>query len=214
MSDLKIISWNVNGLKSVLNKDSQGIKSTIAKLTKEEKHNSLSVLINDEHPDILCLQEIKCSNAFDHQVFIPDYPYQYANYSNQKGYSGTLVASKIMPNEVRYNFEELADTIPLDDDINKLLREGRVITVYYDTFVLVNVYAPNSGINGLLRLDIRVNKWESLMRMYLTKISNNGLNIVLIGDLNVVLSTINSNYKLLTYSFVILSSSINKHLKL
>ena len=82
---MKILSWNVNGLKSILNK------------------KYLYELINDVKPDIFCLSEIKCSTNLNTDNIFNNY-YSYFNYSiNKKGYSGTAIFSLIEPINVIYN---------------------------------------------------------------------------------------------------------------
>src|ERR1700719_1197285 len=131
--DLKIISWNVNGLQGILKKDKYG-----KKYNKIIDNNTLANMIKIENPDIVCLQEIKCSNKFNYTLFF-DFKYHYSNCCEcKKGYSGTLILSKIKPDKIILNFgSELED--------NGLDKEGRMITLIFPTFILVNVYVPNSG---------------------------------------------------------------------
>lgn len=122
---MKIISWNVNGLRSVL-----------------KKGNLFFDFLKKENPDVLCLQETK---AMREQVdlTLEDYPFQYWNSASKKGYSGTAVFSKVQPSNVLYDMG-----IPEHDE------EGRVITLEFEDFYLVVVYTPNSQ-RGLARLDYR-----------------------------------------------------------
>ena len=180
---VKIVSWNVNGLQGILKKDALGTPSTITQLRKAEKPSALRSMITAELPDILCLQEIRCSEAFDHTIHFPEYSHQFANWcTRRKGYSGTMVLSKITPEVVHYNFEEFAET-PSDPYI---VDEGRVLTLYFREFVLVNVYVPNSGVDGLARLKYRTETWEPLMRRYLSSLIEKYHNVVIIGDFNVI----------------------------
>lgn len=122
---MKLISWNVNGLRAV---------------AKKNFFKDLEAL----DPDMLCLQETK---AQDEQVaevlsLAGDYHY-YSNSAVKKGYSGTAVLSKQEP---------LA--VSRDIGIPEYDTEGRVLCLEYKTFYLVNVYVPNSG-NDLRRLDYR-----------------------------------------------------------
>ena len=122
---MKIISWNVNGIRAVAQKNFFG---DLEKMT----------------PDILCIQETK---AQDDQVAetldtIKNY-HIYSNSAEKKGYSGTAILSKSKPVSVKNDIGiELHDT------------EGRVLCLEYDAFFLVNVYVPNSG-SDLKRLDYR-----------------------------------------------------------
>ncbi len=119
---MKIISWNVNGIRAV---------------AKKNFFQDFKLMA----PDILCLQETK---AQDDQVAtalapISDY-YIYSNSAEKKGYSGTAILSKTKPLSVTRDIG-----IPEHDT------EGRVLCLEYDSFFLVDVYVPNSG-SELLRL--------------------------------------------------------------
>nr|WP_276939991.1 exodeoxyribonuclease III [Helcococcus sueciensis] len=147
---MKIISWNVNGLRAVMNK-------------------GFMDYLNQEDPDIICLQEIKLSEgqlALDLENY-----YEYYNYAEKKGYSGTAIFTKTEPLNVNYGI-----------GIEEHDKEGRVITAEYDDFFLVTCYTPNSK-RGLLRLDYR-QEWEDDFRNYLLEL-NKTKPVVLCGDLNV-----------------------------
>lgn len=171
---MKIISWNVNGIHGILKKDKNGDKHT-----KFQIDNSLSSMIRDNNPDIVCLQEIRCSSKFDHRsCFSYDkYQYVYCNYSKvRKGYSGTMIATKFKPISVSYDFTLITKDIQLNS-------EGRVITLEYNDFYLINMYTPNSG---TYRLDYRINEWETTTRKYINYLKSKNKGVVLIGDLNCV----------------------------
>jgi exodeoxyribonuclease-3 len=111
---MKLISWNVNGIRSVLKK-------------------GFSDFIHAEQPDIVCLQETK---ATPEQVLIPEALAKYQAYWNiaeKKGYSGTAIFTKTSPVKVTFGL-----------GIAEHDREGRVITAEYEDFFLVNIYVPNS----------------------------------------------------------------------
>jgi exodeoxyribonuclease-3 len=112
---MKIISWNINGLRSILNK------------------KYLYNLITDLNPDILCLGETKLNNSLYFENNFLDYYVYYNNSKSKKGYSGTAIYTKIKPLEIIY------DCPDLNND------EGRVITFLFSNFYLVHVYTPNSG---------------------------------------------------------------------
>ena len=119
--------------------------------------------------DILCLQETKMQEG--QLDFFPENYHTYYNYAEKKGYSGTAVFSKVEPLSVHYGISiEEHDT------------EGRVITLEYDDFYLVNVYTPNSQ-PKLRRLEYRMS-WEDDFREYLTELEAYKP-VVLCGDLNV-----------------------------
>jgi len=123
---MKLISWNVNGIRAVM---------------KKEFMDSFKSM----NPDVLCLQETK---AQDDQVLealkeIEGY-HIYTNSAEKKGYSSTAIISKKKPISISYGL-----------GIEKHDNEGRVITAEYDDFYLVTAYVPNSQ-NGLKRLDYRI----------------------------------------------------------
>ena len=141
MASLKLICWNVNGIRAIVKKD----------FLKD---------IKALNPDIICMQEIKSSVEEAKSVFelLPDYK-GYANASKaRKGYSGTAILSKEEPLTVTY-----------DIGIEEHDQEGRVITAEYLTFFVVTVYVPNSG-EGLKRLDYR-DTWDEAFREYVTTLN-------------------------------------------
>lgn len=147
---MKLVSWNVNGIRAALKK-------------------GFMDFFNDIDADIFCLQEIKLSEGqLDLEL---DGYYQYWNYAEKKGYSGTAVFTKEEPLHVSYG-------IDIDDHDH----EGRVITCEYEDFFLVTCYTPNSQ-RGLTRLDYRMT-WEDDFRDYLNMLKN-VKPVVLCGDLNV-----------------------------
>jgi len=132
---MKIISFNVNGLRSII-----------------QKENSIYTLIEKENPDILCLQEIKCLESqlpleFIDKLKNAGYISIVFNSAKKKGYSGTAIFSKIKPL-----------TITIGDD-----NEGRLIIFEYTKFVLFNMYVPNSK-PDLSRLKERIELWETHIR--------------------------------------------------
>lgn len=147
---LKLISWNVNGLRAQVRKGFL------------EKLEALD-------PDILCLQEIKLTEG-QLELDLEHYE-EYYNYAERKGYSGTAIFTKKKPLSVTYGIG-----IPEHD------QEGRVITMAFESFILVTCYTPNSK-RGLERLDYR-QVWEDAFLAYLKKLEEDKP-IVVCGDLNV-----------------------------
>ncbi len=147
---MKLISWNVNGLRAIVNK---GFNESFEKL----------------NCDILCIQETKMQ---ENQLEISFNGYtQYFNSAIRKGYSGTAIFTKIKPLNVSYG-------INIDEHDN----EGRVITLEFEKFFLVNCYTPNAR-RDLERLDYRM-KWEDDFRNYLVNLDK-VKPVILCGDLNV-----------------------------
>ena len=148
---MKILSWNVNGLRSVL------------------KKNFLEYL-ETEQPDILCLQEIKANPHEVEQLWPSDYS-TYWNPAKRPGYSGTAVFSRSRPVSVR-------NGLGIEDHD----QEGRLITVEYPDFYVLNVYTPNSR-RGLERLPYR-RSWNRDLLEYAQGLAA-GKGVVICGDLNV-----------------------------
>jgi len=122
---MKIISWNVNGIRAVVKKD-------------------FLTSLQQMAPDILCIQETKAQNEQVAETLSAINQYHiYSNSAEKKGYSGTTILSKIKPIETLPN-------IGIAEHDN----EGRVLCLEYESFFLVNVYVPNSG-SALKRLDYR-----------------------------------------------------------
>ena len=119
--------------------------------------------------DFFCLQETKLQEG-QIDLQIPGY-YSYWNYAEKKGYSGTAIFTRHKPLGVSYGL-----------GIEEHDKEGRVITLEYEKFYLVNAYVPNSQ-DELKRLDYRM-KWEDDLRSYLMDLSKKK-SVVYCGDLNV-----------------------------
>jgi len=124
--------------------------------------------INEQEPDILCLQETKINH--EPALNLPQYNV-YFNHANQKGYSGTAILSKQKPLSVSYGMNE-----PLHD------QEGRIICAEYDKFILINVYTPNAG-RDLSRLKYR-QEWDAHFLSFL-KQKQKQKPLIICGDLNV-----------------------------
>lgn len=124
---------------------------------------------NEVDADIFCIQETKLQKG---QIDLDLEGYsQYWNYALKKGYSGTAVFTKEKPISVRYGVGQ-----------NESEDEGRIITLEFEKFFLVNVYTPNSQ-RDLARLDFRM-AWENDIRQHLTDLrAEKG--VILCGDLNV-----------------------------
>lgn len=124
---------------------------------------------NEVDADIFCLQETKLQ-AGQIDLDLEGY-HQYWNYAVKKGYSGTAVFTKMEPISVRYGI-----------DMEHHDNEGRVITLEYEDFYLINVYTPNSQ-RELARLDYRM-EWEDDFRAYINALDDIKP-VIVCGDLNV-----------------------------
>ena len=151
---MKLVSWNVNGLRAVMTK---GFETFFKKIDA----------------DIFCIQETKMQeNQIDNNIKEIFKEYNcYWNSAEKKGYSGTAIFAKEKPLDVTYGI-----------GIDEHDKEGRVISLEYDKFYLINCYTPNSR-RELERLDYRM-IWEDEIRKYLLKL-NEKKPVILCGDLNV-----------------------------
>ena len=147
---MKLISWNVNGIRACITKGF------------EERFQELDA-------DIFCLQETKCQQG-QVELELPGY-YQYWNYANRRGYSGTAVFTKKEPLSVMYGL-----------GIEEHDKEGRVITLEFEDFYFVTVYTPNAQ-SELRRLEYRM-EWERDFLAYLLKLQESKP-VIMCGDLNV-----------------------------
>ena len=148
---MKLISWNVNGLRACITK-------------------GFSLFFKSIDADIFCIQETKMQEEQAKEIEYEGY-YKYMNSAEKKGYSGTTIFTKIKPINVSYGI-----------GIEEHDKEGRVITIEFDKFFLVNCYTPNSK-RELERLAYR-QIWEDEFRNYLIKLDK-VKPVILCGDLNV-----------------------------
>lgn len=151
---MKIYSWNVNGLRAVLRK------------------GTLQDFITKEHPDILCLQEIKAKPS---QVLIdlPDYQ-EFWNPAVRPGYSGTAIFVKQGIN---------VKSVLINNTNSGVNSEGRILTLEFQNFFLVNVYTPNSK-PDLSRLKLREKIWDPTFLKHLQQLKNIKP-VIACGDFNV-----------------------------
>ncbi len=147
---MKLISWNVNGLRACITK-------------------GFYDFFQQEDADIFCLGETKMQPE-QAVIETPGY-HQYWNSAVKKGYSGVAIFCKEEPLSVSYGL-----------GIEEHDQEGRVITLEFKDFYLVNVYTPNSK-DGLLRLDYRM-IWEDAFRNHLNRLDEKKT-VIVCGDMNV-----------------------------
>ena len=126
-------------------------------------------IVKNLNADIFCIQETKMQEG-QIELDLKDYE-EYYNYAEKKGYSGTAIFTKIKPLTVNYGI-----------GIEEHDKEGRVITLEFKEFYLVNCYTPNSK-RELERLDYRM-EWEEDLKKYLKKLDKQKP-VILCGDLNV-----------------------------
>lgn len=175
-TDVKFVSWNINGTKNILSKGKDGVKHS-----NIYPNNVLVELMDDCSPDFLCLQEVRCNDALSLLGGVASergYPHIFSNCSKEKkGYSGTCIITKHEPLSVIYDY----GTFNRDSQHNM---EGRIVTLEYDRFYLVTVYTPNSKTH-LERLDYRTNSWDEVFRSFIQHLQKTNKYVVICGDLNV-----------------------------
>lgn len=150
---MKIMSWNVNGIRAAI------------------KNDGLYNAINEQNPDVICLQETKLSSPDQAPLDLDAYPHKYWNIAEKKGYAGTAIFSKQPPISVK-------NDIGMEQHDN----EGRVITCEFEKFYLVTVYVPNAQ-RKLTRLDYR-QVWDADFLKYLKKLEHKKP-VIFCGDMNV-----------------------------
>lgn len=158
---MKLISWNVNGLRACVRK-------------------GFLNYFHEVDADIFCVQETKLQEG-QIELDLPGYK-QYWNYAEKKGYSGTAIFTKYAPLSFSYGFSQ--------DEIEK---EGRLITLEFEDFYLINCYTPNAK-RDLSRLSYRL-QWEDKIRKYMLELDAKKP-VIYCGDLNVAHQKIDlKNYK-------------------
>ena len=173
---MKVISWNVNGIRSNI---VDFTKASNKKTRKLETASALGFLLKKYEPDIICFQETRLGEN-NYKLFNDDsitsiFPYQYWSSAKKTGarsgnrYSGTSIWSKTKPNKITY------EIVGLDN------LEGRFIQVEFDDIVLITTYTPNAGSNW----DYRLNKWEPCINKHINKLIKLDKNIIYCGDNNI-----------------------------
>jgi len=147
---MKLVSWNVAGFRACLKK-------------------GFAEVFQEINADVFCLQEVKATP--EEHGFYPDGYHVYYNLAEKKGYSGTLVYTKVKPIAVTYGM-----------GIEEHDNEGRIITLEYDKFYLINLYVPNVK-RELERLPYRM-VWEDEFKKYI-KVLEEKKPVVVCGDFNV-----------------------------
>ncbi len=152
---LKIISWNVNGIRAI------------------EKKKALEPLIENENPDIICLQEIKISSE-------NDFPSKYKNLGYEvylshcevkKGYSGVAILSKIKAEKIKKGI-----------GIEKFDKEGRIIQMEFENTILFSIYFPNGQMSEE-RLNYKM-EFYSKFEEYVENLKKENKFIIICGDVN------------------------------
>ncbi|KAL4123536.1 hypothetical protein PRIC2_009389 [Phytophthora ramorum] len=171
-ADMKIVAWNVNGLRAVLKRD-------------ESVH--LRAYVAQEDPDILCLSETKiCRDELQKlEDFLPQYTHQFWSCAVKKGYASTAIFSKTKPlsvkDEIVLGVHESKGATKEDNGGKD--QEGRFLALEFPKFWLVHTYVPNAG-GKLERLDFRTNQWDKAMLREMKEMEKTKP-VIWCGDLNV-----------------------------
>lgn len=162
---MKLFSWNVNGIRAVLNK------------------GEFQKFINKYNPDILCLQETKAERG-QVEIDLPEYHEHFFS-AAKKGYSGTAIFSKIKPLRYIDGFpEDIIDQFNVTGDTyGNPNGEGRIIAAEFDNYWVVTCYTPNSK-GDLSRLSLRYDSWDRACLAYLHQLEQSKP-VLYCGDMNV-----------------------------
>ncbi len=163
MAELKIYSWNVNGIRAVMRK------------------GLFMPFIEEHRPDILCIQETKAQPE-QIELKLPGY-HMYWHSAQKKGYSSTGILSKIKPLGVYKGFpQHIKSKYKLHDKYGDTTTEGRVAAAEYDNFYVVTVYTPNAK-DDLSRIPMR-EQWDPAFLEYCIELEEKKP-VVFCGDFNV-----------------------------
>lgn len=162
---MKIISWNVNGIRAV------------------HKKGLFLPFIEKYKPDLLCLQETKAQQS-QSEVDLPEYE-EYWNSAVRKGYSGTAIFAKHKPQAVLLDIPpKIAKKYKLSEDLyGDTNSEGRVTALEYPDFYIVTVYTPNAK-DDLSRVSLRHKQWDPAFIEYVQELDKKKP-VIFCGDLNV-----------------------------
>lgn len=140
-ADMKLVSWNVNGIRSI------------------HRKGMLTPFMDKMKPDIACFQETK-AEPYQSEVDLPEYDEYWNSSSVRKGYAGTAIFTKIKPLSVILGFPpDILGKYALADGYGDPNAEGRLITAEFRDFFVVNVYTPNAK-PDLSRLELRYKHWD------------------------------------------------------
>lgn len=162
---MKLISWNVNGIRSI------------------HRRGELVPFLEKVKPDIACFQETK---AEEHQseVDLPDYEEYWNSSKGRKGYAGTAIFTKNKPLSLIFGFpEDILEKYQLKDGYGDPNEEGRLITAEFEDFYVANAYTPNAK-RDLSRLDLRHKHWDPAFLAFLKRLETKKP-VIFCGDLNV-----------------------------
>ena len=171
---LSIVTWNINGIRSRVFNNKTSTQLPKNKYFSPEENCSMYNLIKETNADIICLQETRCNTQIGKLALIDGYNsyFNSSKLTDARGpnrYSGTAIYTKLIPKKIQY-------TVPGYDD-----QEGRIMIVYYEDFILINVYSPNSGTN----YDNKILFQDALYNF----VNNLDMRVIYCGDFNIAIDT-------------------------
>ena len=172
VGDLKLLSWNVNGLKSLMKANSQALDN----------------LLLNEAPDLLLLSETKMNPQIVSSKLDTEFPFMYWNFASKLGYSGVAIFSRLKPLRV---------DMSLKFEDNTYDEEGRFMALEFDHLIVVAIYVPTVGLD-MSRLHFRTKVWDPALKRKLLEFERTGKCIVIGGDLNITLSNLDFDTKLVS----------------
>ncbi len=162
---MKLMSWNVNGLRAVL------------------RRNQFVPFIAQTQPDILCLQETK-AEPHDCDIAMDGYELIWNSSTTRKGYSGTAIFTRQRPLHIELGFpKKLLKKYRFQDNYGDTSAEGRLLTVEFTHWFLVNAYTPNAK-RDLSRLELRHKIWDPAFLEHVKTLEETKP-VIFCGDLNV-----------------------------
>jgi len=181
MTELSIVSWNVNGLRSYIIDNLTSAK--YRGKTQIDSNSNLKELIDTVNPNIICFQETRCGSEKMNLIQIPDWNIYHSSSQGTGGrgpdrYSGVSIwlhTSLMKPIEILDQLPTLSEPYQTGD------LEGRFLALRFEKFVLINTYVPNAGTNYTYRTE----RWDPAMLAYLHQLNSLELPIIWVGDLNI-----------------------------
>jgi len=173
---MKIISWNLNGIRSRIFNDKISSQIKNIKCITPDESSPINKLITEYDPDIFCFQETRCEVSRGADIVIPGYK-SYFNESKLDGaragarYSGTAVYYKEKLTCINVDIN-----IPGYEDL-----EGRIIIMHFEDFIIVNVYAPNSGTN----YENKILFMDNMIKF----LNSQEQPVIFCGDMNIAIDT-------------------------
>jgi exodeoxyribonuclease III len=163
---MKLVSWNVNGIRSVIRK------------------GDFAKMVHTLDPDVLCLQETKAQQG-QAEIDLPQYE-EYWNSAVKKGYAGTAIFTKEKPIAIFYDLPEkfVKQYKVHADEFGDPNKEGRVLVLEMKHFYIATVYTPNAKGGSLARLTLRHKHWDPAFLAYMKQLEEKKP-VIFCGDLNV-----------------------------